>query len=772
MEEFLSRLPLFKEVPHEHLTGLIKESKEESYEPGDVIIEFGQPGKYLGIILEGQAEAVIDDPAKGRIRLNWLDEGDFFGEMSLMTGEPSSVHMIAHEKTRILFIPQESFTAHLATNPGAIKLIAETIAMRLKHREFNEDVQGRVESAWREHPDPYGISLQTTVPMKLLVINCGSSSLKYNFFDTENPSIQAHGLIERIGEEGTRHRYISDKGETSFDLERGDHAAAFNSMINTLTDPKLGVIKDLSEICAVGHRVVHGGDKYNQPVVITEKILKEISELSHLAPLHNPQNVMGIKESKRLLPEARQVAVFDTAFHHNIPMHAYLYGLPYEYYKEYKIRRYGFHGPSHNFVALKAAEFLKKPFSNLKLITCHLGNGASICAIDHGHSVDTSMGFTPTEGLIMGTRCGDLDPSAIIYLQRNLGLSAEAVDGLINRESGLKGISGISNDLREIETAAVQGSRRALLAKQVFCYRIKKYIGSYAAAMGGLDALVFTGGIGERSTGVRARVCQGLNHMGIFLDEIKNQRVAPGRGEVVEVSDENSLVKVLIVATDEERMIARETIRTLGFKDLAEAAKHWDERPIPIEVSAHHLHLSKEDTEKLFGKSYELTFHSELSQPGQFACNETVNLIGPKGTVKRVRVLGPYRKESQVEISITEEFKLGIDAPVRPSGLLKGTPGISLEGPAGKVILPRGVICSLRHIHMSPEDALFFGLRDKDMVRIKVEGERSLIFGDVLVRVNPNFKLAMHLDTDEANAAEIHTGMIGFLDGIHDRDRK
>ncbi|NIM90684.1 MAG: acetate/propionate family kinase [Candidatus Aminicenantes bacterium] len=769
MKEYLSSLPLFKEVPPEHLNNLIKESKEESFEPGDVIIEFGHPGRYLGIILEGYAEAVVDDPTKGRIRLNWLDRGDFFGEMALITGEPSSVHVVAHEHTRILFVSQESFTAHLATNPATIRLIAETITTRLKHREFNEDVQDRLDSAWRKHPDPYGFALQTTEPIKLLVINCGSSSLKYNFFDTEDPSNNARGLIERIGEEDTRHLYVSEKAETSLDLEKGDHASAFKSMVETLTNPKKGVVKDVNEIRAVGHRVVHGGNKYNQPTVITEEILEEISGLSHLAPLHNPLNVMGIRESMKILPETRQVAVFDTAFHYKIPMFAHLYGLPYEYYQKYGIRRFGFHGLSHNFVALKAAEFLKKPFSNLKFITCHLGNGASVCAIDHGRSVDTSMGLTPTEGLIMGTRCGDMDPSAILYLQRDIGLSAEEVDDLINRQSGLKGISGISNDLREIEAAASQGDRRALLAKQLFCYRIKKYIGSYAAAMGGLDVLIFTGGIGEGSTGVRARVCQGLNNMGIMLDEIRNQSAAPKSGEVVEISDEDSLVKVLIVPTDEERMIARETIRTLGFRDLAEGVKHWKERHIPIEVSAHHVHLSGEDTEILFGKGYELTFRSELSQPGQFACNETVNIKGPKGNVDRVRVLGPFRKESQVEVSISEEFKLGVDAPIRPSGELKGTPGITLEGPKGKITLPKGVICSLRHIHMSPEDALFFGLRDKDMVRIRVEGERSLIFGDVLVRVNANFKLAMHLDTDEANAAEIRTGMVGFIDGLHDR---
>jgi acetate kinase len=769
MEDFISQLPLFKGFPPERLSRLIAESQEESYAPGEVIIEFGQPGRFLGIMIKGRAEAVVDDPDKGRIRLGWLNQGDFFGEMSLMTGEPTSAHVIAYEPCNVLLIPQEVFAAHLVTNPDAVRLIAKTITERLRSREQDEDAQGRLKDAWRRHPDPYGLNLRTTKPMKLLVINCGSSSLKYNFFDTGNQENNARGLIERIGEQGTRHQYISEKGEISFELEKADHGSAFESMVKILTDPEHGVIRDLGEICVVGHRVVHGGDRYHQAILLTEKILDEISELSHLAPLHNPVNVMGIRESMRVLPDTRQVAVFDTAFHHKMPIQAHLYGLPYEYYQEHGIRRYGFHGPSHQYVALRAAEFLKRPFSDLKLITCHLGNGASICAIDHGHSVDTSMGLTPTEGLIMGTRCGDLDPAVILYLQRNLGLSPEEIDDLLNRQSGLKGISGISNDLREIENAALQGDRRALLAKQLFCYRVKKYIGSYAAVMGGLDALIFTGGIGEGSTGVRARACQGLAYMGILLDEIKNKTAPPLRGQIKDISDEDSPVKVLIIPTDEERMIAREAIRTLGFQDLAESVKHWDDRPIPIEVSAHHVHLSRADVDKLFGQGYELTFLSWLSQPGQFACNECVNLIGPKGRVDDVRILGPLRKETQVEVSITEGFKLGIDAPVRPSGDLDRTPGISLEGPGGKIAIPQGVICSLRHVHMAPEDALFFGLRDRDMVRIRVEGERSLIFGDVLVRLDPNFKLNMHLDTDEANAAEIKTGMIGFLEAIHDR---
>jgi acetate kinase len=379
------------------------------------------------------------------------------------------------------------------------------------------------------------------------------------------------------------------------------------------------------------------------------------------------------------------------------------------------------------------------------------------------------MGLTPLEGLIMGTRSGDLDPSTILYLNKEKGLSLEEIEEILNRQSGLKGLSGVSSDLREIEEEANKGNQRALQAIDIFCYRIRKYIGAYMAAIGGLDALVFTAGIGERSAWVRGLACQGLSHMGISVDTIRNKTASPGQGEVADISDEFSRVKILVIPTDEERMIARETIRILGYQDVTQFLKSQKEKKIPIEVSAHHIHLAREEMDMLFGEGSELTFRSELSQPGQFACEETINLVGPKGRVERVRVLGPFRKQSQIEISMTEEFKLGIKAPIRASGDLEGSMGVSLEGPKGTCFVPQGVICSLRHIHMSPEDALSFGLKDRDIVSVEVKGERTLVYGDVLVRVHPDFRRSMHIDTDEANAASITTGMEGTLIGVQDR---
>jgi acetate kinase len=348
-------------------------------------------------------------------------------------------------------------------------------------------------------------------------------------------------------------------------------------------------------------------------------------------------------------------------------------------------------------------------------------------------------------------------------------MNLEEIEDILNRRSGLKGLSGVSSDLREIEEEANKGNQRALQTIDIFCYRIRKYIGAYMAALGGLDALIFTGGIGEGSAWVRGLACQGLAHMGISVDTIKNKIASSGPGEVADISDEISQAKVLVIPTDEERMIAREAIRTLGYQDVTQVIKNQKEKKIPVEVSAHHVHLARPEMDRLFGPGSELTHKADLSQPGQFACEETIDLIGPKGRVERVRVLGPFRGQSQVEISMTEEFKLGVKAPIRASGDLAGSPGITLEGKSGTCKLPQGVICSLRHIHMSPEDALSFGLKDRDIVSVRVEGERTLVFEDVLVRVHPDFRLSMHIDTDEANAASITTGMEGTLIGVQDR---
>ncbi len=760
---------LFRNFPQNLLEKLAAEARVTTFEPNEAIIEFGSEGRFLGVMIEGEAEVSVTDDGGDKHILYVIKPGDIFGEISLMTGDRSMADLIGLTRCKVLLWLQSFISTILTTYPPAVTYLSKTIVNRLKSSTYAGKDHEIALSALKRSDDPYGFKLKTDEPLKILVVNCGSSSLKYNLFDTEDEKRNSQGEIERIGEAGTLHTYSSANKEWTQDLPRGSHHEAFNAMVEALTAKDTGVIASTAEISAVGHRVVHGGDKYSHARIIDDEVLAEIEKAAVLAPLHNPINLVGINLARKLFPLAPQVAVFDTAFHQTLPAYAYLYGLPYEYFEKKQIKRYGFHGTSHAYVSLKAAEFLERPYNELETIVCHLGNGASICAVDHGRSIDTSMGLTPAEGLIMGTRCGDIDPAVILHLIRTEGMNIDELHRLINNESGLKGLSGITNDMREIEAAANQGHHRALLAYKTFCYRVRKYIGAYYAAMGGLDAIAFTGGIGQGSAGVRSLACQGLTKMGIRIDEKKN-RAVKGPQEPVDISEENSPVRVLVIPTDEELMIARETIRTLRRSYVTEIIHSQEPMLIPIEVSAHHVHLSEQHVEALFGKGHQLTPLQGLSQPGQYACQERVNLIGPKGRVDNVRVLGPTRKETQVEIAMTEQFKLGIQPPIRESGDLDNTPGITLESEKATIKIDKGVICAMRHIHMPPEDALRMGLKDRDVVMVRIPGNRELIFGDVMVRVSPNYKLAMHLDTDEANAADITNGVIGQIERIQSRN--
>ncbi len=392
--------------------------------------------------------------------------------------------------------------------------------------------------------------------MKVLVLNCGSSSIKYQFIDTESGVALAKGQVERIGMSSAvlTHKPL-EKDKIKIVGEILDHTIAIEYVIAVLLSPNHGVIKDKSEIDAVGHRVVHGGEDFSGSVLVTDQVMRVLRENIELAPLHNPPNIKGIQAAKAHLPETPMCGIFDTSFHANMPDYAYLYGLPYELYKRYKIRRYGFHGTSHRFVSKRAAELLGKPYEELKIITCHLGNGASIAAIDKGKSIDTSMGFTPLEGLLMGTRCGDLDPALVTYIMGKEGLSLFEMNTLLNKHSGMVGLSGISSDMREIEESYQEGNARAVTALKAYNYRIKKYVGAYIATLGGLDALVFTGGIGENSVITRKDVCENMEYLGIDLDEELNQNAT---GEAI-ITKDSSRAKVLRIPTNEELVIALDT---------------------------------------------------------------------------------------------------------------------------------------------------------------------------------------------------------------------
>lgn len=402
--------------------------------------------------------------------------------------------------------------------------------------------------------------------MYVLVVNAGSSSLKYQLMSMTKEMVLAKGIAERIGcmdeSKYTLTHQATGKEKVRKKAPIKDHKDAMALVFEALTDKETGAIESVSEIMAIGHRVVHGGEAFSKSAIIDEKVLKAIDELSELAPLHNPPNLMGIEAAMHHMPDAPQVAVFDTAFHHTIPDYAYTYALPYELYSERGIRRYGFHGTSHKYVARRAQKMLEErgiPKEEQRIITCHIGNGVSFTAVKGGKSVDTSMGLTPVEGLVMGTRCGDIDPAIIPFLQKEWGYTAEAIDSLINKKSGLLGISGVSNDMRDVESKAAEGHERSELALQVFCYRARKYIGQYAAAMGGLDAVVFTAGIGEHSPEIRGRICVGLDFLGIKIDDQKNEECC---GEC-DISAEENGARIFVIPTNEELEIARETLRVV-----------------------------------------------------------------------------------------------------------------------------------------------------------------------------------------------------------------
>ncbi len=392
--------------------------------------------------------------------------------------------------------------------------------------------------------------------MNILVINCGSSSLKYQLINSETEGVLAKGLCERIGIDGML-TYQPEGGEKEkSEIAMPTHTEAINAVLAALTNEKSGVIKSLSEVGAVGHRVVHGGEKFTSSCLINDESMKAIEECNDLAPLHNPANLIGIRACQELMPGVPMVAVFDTAFHQTMPDVAYTYGIPYEYYEKYKVRRYGFHGTSHSYVSKRTAEIVGKPYDQMKIIVCHLGNGASISAVNCGKSVDTSMGLTPLEGLVMGTRSGDLDPAIIDFVGKKEGLSLDEMNEVLNKKSGMLGISGVSSDGRDLEAAAETGNKRAQLALDVFDYRVIKYIGAYAAAMNGVDAIAFTAGIGENNIKRRKDVCSSLTYLGVKLDEEKNNV----RGEERIISADDSKVQVLLVPTNEELAIARETL--------------------------------------------------------------------------------------------------------------------------------------------------------------------------------------------------------------------
>jgi len=573
--------------------------------------------------------------------------------------------------------------------------------------------------------------------MPILVLNCGSSSLRYSVFDTDSGQRLHHGKVERIGD--------------TVDGRLQTHQQAVRQALEDTRD---------YSITAVGYRVVHGGTRYTAATLIDAAVLQEIEARIPDAPMHNPYALAAIVATQDERPGIPHVAVFDTAFHATMPRRARTYAIDAKVSLQHGIQRFGFHGTSHAWVAGRAAEFIGRPLNELRLITLHLGNGASACAVEYGHSTETSMGNTPLEGLVMGSRSGDVDAGVLLSLLRTQEFTVDTLDDMLNNHSGLAGLSGISNDLREIEDHAEQGDDQARLAINVFAHRVRKYIGAFAAVMGGVDAIVFTGGIGENSATMRRRILQRLEFLGLHLDDDSNADAQVKTDtDCAFISTERSRVQALVVKTNEERMIAEETASVVASQAAAKPPIS-----IPIAISARHAHLTEETFQQLFGAGATPTHHKDLSQPGQFACVEKINLIGPRNRIDGVRILGPLRSINQIEISRSDEFALGVDAPVRDSGQVKDSAPITIEGPAGSVRLAEGLICARRHIHMHPDDAERFGVEDKQDVAVTIRGgPRDLTFGDVLIRVSEKYRLEMHIDTDEGNAAELSRSADGEL---------
>lgn len=568
--------------------------------------------------------------------------------------------------------------------------------------------------------------------MHILSLNAGSATLKFGVFDPASATPLMEATIE--------HPAVD--------------AAAFDEIERRLRHAGMPAID------AVGHRVAHGGPRLSEAALVDADTEREIDQAAPLARQHNPVALAGIRLARERWPGLPQVAVFDTAFHAGMPEEASLYAVP-QAWRDVGVRRYGFHGLSHRHVLEAVSGALDRAPEDLRIISCHLGNGASVCAIDRGRSIDTSMGMTALEGLVMGTRSGDLDPGVQAFVARRLGLDPAQIEAALYHDSGLKALSGIGADLREIEARARQGHAGARTALQVHAYRVRKYIGAYAAAMGGCDAVAFTGGAGENSAALRRRILEGLQFLGVRLDEDRNESFGASGAAVAELQAPRSQVAVLAVRSREQWVIARETAAVLRRAERAAARQDFS---MPVAISAHHVHLTQAAVEALFGTGHALRVLQPLSQPGFFAAEETVSVIGERGRLERVRVVGPCRAANQIEVSRTEAIRLGIEAPLRLSGDLAGSAEVTLTGPAG-TLRTTGLIVARRHLHLTSADARRLGVQDRGEIEVALDTPRGTVLRHVALRVDDGAVLELHLDTDEANAA----GLRGAGEGVLQR---
>ncbi|NTV12085.1 MAG: acetate/propionate family kinase, partial [Zoogloea sp.] len=486
---FLEQVRLFESFPAGKVEEIVSKSRFANYESNEAILETGDEGRFIGVMISGHAEISLTDNTGTRSVVTQLEAGDVFGVISLLTGDRIVADVIAGNRCFVLMIPQEVFNTYILTNPKAVGYLSRLLTERT--RAMSGDLGNAQARAVAKSVDPYALSLNTNTPGKVVVLNAGVSQIHFGIYDTRDLGSDVHGIIDNTDRTLARVSVMVGPQARSLEWASFTLADVFRVMQEATRLLGEAFAFHPEEVTAVGHRVVHGGSKFSSAAVITPAVIADIEALAVFAPLHNPINVEGIRTAMKQFPGVPHVAVFDTAFHQTLPPYAYLYGLPYDLYKQDGIRRYGFHGTSHRYVSLKAAEVLKRPLGELEIVSCHLGIGASLCAIDHGRSIDTSMGMTPTDGLIMPSRSGSIDPAVMIHLMQHQGMDPDQLSSLINTESGLKGISGISSDIHAIEAAASEGHHRALLAHKAFCYQIRKNIGAYVAAMGGIDVLAF-----------------------------------------------------------------------------------------------------------------------------------------------------------------------------------------------------------------------------------------------------------------------------------------
>ena len=593
---FLEQVPLFSSFSAEKIEEILTRSRLATFEGNEAMLETGDETQHFGVMISGHAEVSTSDNTGSRHVVAQLGPGDVFGVMALLTAEKIAADVIAGNRCFVLLVPQTVFASHILANPKAVAYLSRQLAERTRAMTASEKAEQLGGSGL--------LALHSAQAGKVVALNVGLQQIHFGIYDTRESGADILGVVEAADTPAAHLTVRVGPQQKTLQCSEFRLSGLFAAITEATALLGQAFTFHPADVVAIGHRVVHGGNRFASAVVITPEVIADIETLATFAPLHNPANIAGIRAAQKAFPNVPQVAVFDTAFHQTLAPYAYLYGLPYELYKQHGIRRYGFHGSSHRYVSLKAAEVLGRPLGELEIVSCHLGIGASLCAIDHGRSVDTSMGMTPTDGLIMPSRSGSIDPAIMLHLIEARGMTPAALSNLINCESGMKGISGISGDIHAIEAAAAAGDHRALLAHKAFCYQVRKNIGAYAAAMGGIDVLAFTGDIGESSATVRSLACQGLAWMGIRLDEEKNRALGKNLGKFEShalISADDSPVKIMVIANDDERLVAWEALRAIERNSLLQEAQAEDTPAIPVEISAHHVHLSQADVEALFG---------------------------------------------------------------------------------------------------------------------------------------------------------------------------